>query len=286
MLERDKTKQCFPLSKILIDDEFNHRGRIKINEIANLMKDIKKKGGLIQPISIRPIKHDKFEWQVIDGHRRATAYRIMNVDQIPAVIENVDEFAAKTFSAVANLQKQDLNIMQEANAIKHLWEKSLSRSAIAKEVNMSPGWVQIRIMLLEMPKEVQDIASRGFLTQEDIKSINKVPLAEKVQYAFELHKQRQQGIKVRHKRKQKRTDKRARKPSEILQMMKYVRRILLEIPINADAEAQDLITIDGDNFATAFASWSAGYIDNYEFHKRLQKYCACFDYIYVIPIFD
>jgi len=286
LLERDKSKQCYPVKEILLDDEFNHRGKIRLIDVAALSADIKKKGGLILPISIREIEHPKYKYQVIDGHRRLTAYQRLGAEMIPAVLEVANEFDAKTFSAVANLQRQDLNIMQEANSIKHLWIANLSRSAIAGTVSMSPGWVQIRCDLLAMDDGVKKIAMKGFLTQEDIRTIGKLPRKEQASAAFEIHKQRENGKRITLRKKEKRSTKRNRRSGEINKMMEEFRAIMLEVELDVDVSSSDLISNSGDCIATSFASWCAGYIDNYTFHKRIQEFCELFGHTYVIPLFD
>ena len=149
-----------PLTKILADDEFNCRGEINPIDVVDLAKDIELHGGLIQPVIVmsldseRKKKYPEKDYLLIVGYRRFISHRdILNWNNIEAVIEEkfTTELEARLANLSENLQRKNLDILQEAKAIKKLRMLGISRDEVAKRMVMSMGWVQIRFMLLDLP---------------------------------------------------------------------------------------------------------------------------------------
>lgn len=158
-----------PVSEILADAVFNVRGVIDKMTCVELSKEIESRG-LIYPITLRPINHDRYKYQIVAGHRRFTAVGLLGWETIPAFIDPslVDEQKAKEFNLAENIHRSDLTITQEAGAVSYFRQQGYAIEQIAKKLNKSSTWVEIRRKLVAMPDYVQKAAEKGVVTQAHI----------------------------------------------------------------------------------------------------------------------
>lgn len=174
MKESDYKIYDIPLVDIWADEDFNCRGSIAPIDVVDLAKDIEEHG-LIQPITIAPLitPHENFKFKLIAGYRRYFAHKIINKKSILSIIRQdmIDPIEARLFNLSENIQRADLNILQEAKAVKTLVDAGVNRDLIARKLNKSPSWVQIRYMVLLLPKEIQDEIGAGLITQPQIRSL-------------------------------------------------------------------------------------------------------------------
>lgn len=190
----EPTIKRIPLSNIHVDDKFNCRGRIASIDVADLAKDIKVRG-LIQPVSVVPIPEDSesdAEYMLIAGFRRFMAHRVNKSEDILGVIIEtpMDEAERRLFNLAENVQRQDLNILQEAYALKRLKEIGLSEVDVADRLQKSRGWVQVRYMVLDLPEELHIDLLAGNITQSQIRSLYSIYRATgKKDPVFEAAKQ-------------------------------------------------------------------------------------------------
>lgn len=171
------------LKRIYCDNNFNCRGPIRPFDVSDLAQSIRDNGlGFaisVQPaadvkggLPINPEDNLPYDYRIVAGHRRYTAVKVLKWPTIPCTIrENLDEMKARVLNLVENFQREDLNILQEAEAIKHLQEAGLPRDAVGKEIGKSGGWVQVRFALLNLPEAIQQEAAAGMLNQYHIKTL-------------------------------------------------------------------------------------------------------------------
>lgn len=161
--------------EIFADPDFNCRGEIIPLDVLDLAKSIKERG-LDQPITVQPYEHGRYKWRVVAGHRRHMAFQINQMNTIPCFIRrDLTELQAHTYNLVENLQRQQLNIMQEANALKYYFSHTAFNDGdLASMFGQSRGWVQIRRDLLSLPPDIQKEAAAGVLNQNHIKQLAKV----------------------------------------------------------------------------------------------------------------
>jgi ParB family chromosome partitioning protein len=163
-----------PISEIFCDEEFNVRDAISTSDVRDLAKDIKE-NGLFQPIIVRPFHGDGYKYKIVAGHRRYKACRLNKMTTIKAIIrEDLDDNAATVINFSENVQRRDLNLAEEAKGIAAMLALGMTENGIAKRVGKSRPWVDIRVMLLNLPIEIQREAAAGFLKQEDIKELYKI----------------------------------------------------------------------------------------------------------------
>ena len=173
-----------PLEKIYVDNAFNCRGAIMPIDVMDLVKDIKA-NDLQFPIAVQPCSEvteglpEGYEYRIIAGHRRFIAFRVLQRLTIPAMVKSgLSELQARLVNFNENLQRKDLDILQEAKAIEKLKFYGMRQDEIATELGMSRSWVQCRFHLLELPEDIQQEAAAGFLNQYQIKQLYGLGSAE------------------------------------------------------------------------------------------------------------
>lgn len=126
------------------------------------LRDSIKKYGIIQPIVVRRIS-DKYE--IIAGERRWRAAKEANLKKVPCIVKEVDDIEAVKIALIENIQRQDLNPIEEANAFKALMDNfSLTQEEVAEAVGKSRSYIANSIRLLNLDKEILDFVSQGKIT--------------------------------------------------------------------------------------------------------------------------
>jgi ParB family chromosome partitioning protein len=111
---------------------------------------------VIQPVVVRPVENDRYE--LIAGERRWRAAQQAGLDEIPVVIKEVTEEAAMAMGLIENIQREDLNPLEEANALSRLLhEFGLTHQEVAKAVGKSRTTVTNLLRLLELNDEVKQL---------------------------------------------------------------------------------------------------------------------------------
>jgi len=245
-----------PLEDIFCDDEFNSRNRILPMDVADLARDIDR-NGLQTPISVQPWDGDK-KYRIVAGHRRFTAFKILKKDTIPAMIkEGLTEVQARLMNLKENLIRSELDIMQEAGAVKALKDLGMTQDAISFELKKSRGWVQVRFNLLELPQAIQDEAAAGILNQAQIKQIYGLN-NEAEQYAAvkKIKESRIRGIKgvdVGKKPKEKPFIKKRQSKNNVQEMIEHIGKHV------------------GYGLTTRALAWANGNINSAELYYDIKK---------------
>lgn len=264
-LTNDENMQVtyIPVKEIYIDHEFNTRTKISPIDVIDLAKSIRDQG-LQQPIIVRPSKDHhttvpaEYKYAVVAGFRRLTACKVAEIENIPCIIrEGLTDFNARTINVIENLKRSNLNMLEEANCIKHWKDEGYGREAIAEELGMSPGWVQIREMILELPKEIQDEVAKGVFNAVNIRELNtlKKDPDQQLLAARKLKEAKQKGENKTAdqvlKKPPKATVKKQRVVSEIKEIMKLYSDTF------------------GFNLTTQILAWCVGEIDNSQLYYAM-----------------
>lgn len=116
--------------------------------------------GIIQPVIVRKLSTEKFE--IIAGERRWRAAQLAGLDQVPVVVKQLDEKAAMTIALIENIQREDLNPLEEAEALKKLLETfAMTHQQLADAVGKSRAAVSNFLRLLELAEPVKTLISNG-----------------------------------------------------------------------------------------------------------------------------
>lgn len=166
------------LDDLWMDEMFNSRDEIPFTQVIDLARSIQS-DGLFQPIIVMPCEREGRKYKVVAGHRRTKSFMMLRndepdkFDRIDAIIrEDLDEKKARLLNLNENLARKDLNILEEAKSLQPLMGLGMTEEEIASSLpSASRGWVQVRLMLLKLPKEVHDEAAAGMLSQTQIRDL-------------------------------------------------------------------------------------------------------------------
>ncbi len=113
------------------------------------------KQGVMQPIIVRPIGNNQYE--IIAGERRWRAAKLANLNEVPVIIKNIPDESALAMALIENIQREDLNPLEEAIGIKRLIDEfNMTHEAAADAVGKSRVTVSNLLRLLTLTKPVQD----------------------------------------------------------------------------------------------------------------------------------
>jgi ParB family chromosome partitioning protein len=118
--------------------------------------------GMVQPIVVRPISEDRYE--IIAGERRWRAAQLAGLSDVPVVVRDVDDQAAMAMALIENIQRDDLNPLEEATALHRLLnEFELTHQQVAQAVGKSRTTVTNLIRLLDLNAQVKQLVENGQL---------------------------------------------------------------------------------------------------------------------------
>lgn len=121
------------------------------------------KDGLLQPIVVREDGEDHYE--IIAGERRYRAAKSLNWETIPAIVNNMNDDQAASLALIENLQREDLNPIDEAKAYTNLMKlNDLTQTALAKDMGKSQSYVANKLRLLKLDDDVQKALIEGKIT--------------------------------------------------------------------------------------------------------------------------
>jgi ParB family chromosome partitioning protein len=130
-----------------------HQARKTFNaDSITSLADTLKKDGMIQPLVVLPSGNG---WQLIAGERRLRAAKLAGFKKVPVTIKDTDETSAAFLSLIENLQREDLNPLDEARGMQALMKKfSLTQEAVAERVGKSRSAVANTLRLLKFPEDI------------------------------------------------------------------------------------------------------------------------------------
>ena len=146
----------------IIPNPSQPRKNFKDEDLKELSSSIKNQG-LIQPIIIKPIKDDQY--QIIAGERRWRACQLNGMHEVECVIKNLDDTNVLEAALIENIQREDLNVIEEANAYKGLIDiKGINNENLAKLIGKSASHVSNILRLLELDIKIQQMVINGDLS--------------------------------------------------------------------------------------------------------------------------
>jgi len=175
-------------NKVLIKDltrnRFQPRRQFAKESLEELTNSIKEQG-VIQPIVVRPNKSSEGKYEIIAGERRWLAAQNAGLHEIPVVILNVDDVKSLEFAIVENVQRQDLNPIEEARGYQRLVEDfNYNQEKLSKFIGKSRSYIANSLRLLSLPQEVHLMVEQGNLSAGHARSLiglnNSVDIARKI----------------------------------------------------------------------------------------------------------
>ncbi len=137
---------------------FQPRENFDAQSLEELTQSIKEKG-VIQPILVR---HKGDDYELVAGERRLRAANLLNIKEIPAIVRDVDDCDSLELSLIENIQRQDLNPIEEARAYQYLIDKfQITQEKISEVLGKSRVSVTNILRLLKLPQEIQAEIKNG-----------------------------------------------------------------------------------------------------------------------------
>src|SRR4030081_353710 len=164
-VDRPRNQAKVPI-KFLNPNPPNPRRSFSDAELGELAASIKQHG-VIQPIVVRPVRGAQDRFEIIAGERRWRASQIAGLHEVPIVPVDVSDSDALEIAIIENVQREDLNAMEEAQGYHALaGEFKRSQEDIAKIVGKSRSHVANMMRLTKLPAEVQACIASGLLSSE------------------------------------------------------------------------------------------------------------------------
>ena len=137
----------------ILPNPFQPRKEFDMEQLAQLAKSIKEYG-IIEPLIVRINDNDEFE--LIAGERRLRAAKMAGLDKVPIILKDYDDDKVAQIALIENLQRSNLNVIEEANAYQLLLHKfNLKQEEVAKKKKKSRSHIANFVRLLNLAKEVQ-----------------------------------------------------------------------------------------------------------------------------------
>lgn len=141
------------------------------SDLEELAESIREKG-VLQPILVRPAPGAEGEWQIVAGERRWRAAQRAGLKEIPVLIRDLDDLEVLEVAIVENVQRADLNAIEEAMGYKVLLERfGRTQDVVAKSVGKSRAHVANTLRLLQLPEDVQQHLSAGRISAGHARAI-------------------------------------------------------------------------------------------------------------------
>ena len=152
--------------------------------LEELTSSIKKRG-VIQPIVVRPNKSIEGKYEIIAGERRWLASQNAGLHEVPVVILDIDDVKSLEFAIVENVQRQDLNPIEEAKGYQKLIDDfNYNQEKLSQFIGKSRSYIANSLRLLGLPNEILLMVERGDLSAGHARSLiglnNAVDIAEKI----------------------------------------------------------------------------------------------------------
>ena len=164
-----ETKTEKNTSKVLISDlirnRYQPRKTFDLENLEELTNSIKERG-IIQPIIVRKSEQQKNKFEIIAGERRWLAAQNAGLHEVPVVVTEADDLKSLEFAIVENVQRHDLNAIEEAQGYQKLInEFSYDQEKVSKFIGKSRSHVTNCLRLLTLPEEVIKLIENNKLTQ-------------------------------------------------------------------------------------------------------------------------
>ena len=163
----NKTKST--TNKVLISDLIRNRYQPRKNfsetELEDLTNSIKERG-IIQPIIVRNSKGNSSKYEIIAGERRWIAAQKAGLHEVPVIVTEADDLKSLEFAIVENVQRHDLNSIEEAQGYQRLIDEfSYDQDKVAKFIGKSRSHVSNCLRLLTLPKDVIELIEQNKISQ-------------------------------------------------------------------------------------------------------------------------
>ena len=194
----------------------------KLEELANSIK----KNGIIQPIAVRPKKSVNGKYEIVAGERRWLAAQRAGLHEIPVTVLDLSDVESLEVAIVENIQRDDLNPIEEAKGYKRLNEEfNYDHESISKLMSKSRSHVSNTLRLLTLPSDVISMLEEGTLTSGQARPL--IGLSNASTIAEEIVAKNYSARKVEYLTRNKRSNNSAKKiDTNIIKAQEKIEKIL------------------------------------------------------------
>lgn len=180
--ERVVVKQI-PLAQIGANPD-QPRKTFTDSELADLAASIKEKG-VLQPILLRTVQNKPYTYEIVAGERRFRASKMAGLTEIPALVKTISPENAMEIALIENVQRENLNPIEEAAAYKNLMECcDYELPDVARLIGKSESYIRNMLRITSLPESVQNLVGQGELSASHARTIavaeNPEELAHKI----------------------------------------------------------------------------------------------------------
>jgi ParB family chromosome partitioning protein len=172
----------------------NQPRKVFNDETIREMADSISEHGILQPLLVRPIENGKYE--LVAGERRLRAAVLAGLKKVPVIIREMEEPQTWEAALIENLQRENLNPVEEAAAYREMLERyGYTQEELARRIGKSRAYVANTVRLLNLPGEIRELVKTGELTAGHARAI--LALKDEEQQLALAQKIIQQGMTVR-----------------------------------------------------------------------------------------
>jgi len=211
----------------------------KIQELAQSIKTY----GMLQPIIVI---RDEDGYSIVAGERRYQACKLLKWQEIPAIIRDYRGSSLAAVTLIENLQRENLNIIEEAQGYKRLIEEfNLTQEVLAQRLGKSQSTIANKLRLLKLPAEIKNLLAEGRITERHARPLLKLDSITKQQQAMEIILKKNLNVSETEEMVSKLTEAQQRGPTEKRSTRVIVRD--LRIFVNTIKQAVQVIRQAGLN---------------------------------------
>ena len=172
---RNNNQQMLPIQN-LVSGKFQPRKNFDLAELDELAESIKA-NGILQPILVRPLTKGGSSFEIIAGERRWRASQIAKIHEVPVIIRDFDDETALGVAMIENLQRSDLNLIEEAEGYRALMHNfQYTQEKLSSQLGKSRSHIANVLRILSLPKYVRGFIVKGELSFGHARAL--VPLSE------------------------------------------------------------------------------------------------------------
>lgn len=181
-IPQNKQVQDLPLAEIH-PNRYQPRRTFSDDSIQQLAQTLQEEG-LLQPIIVR---QDQGGYEIIAGERRFRAAKSLGWEKIPAIVNNLDDQQTASLALIENLQRENLNPIDEAQAYEQLMQlNDLTQTQLAQDIGKSQSYVANKLRLLKLAEPVQEYLAKGELSARHGRAILGLSEEDQVKLAEEI----------------------------------------------------------------------------------------------------
>jgi ParB family chromosome partitioning protein len=149
----------------------------KLNELSDSIKE----NGVIQPIAVRANKYEPGKYEIVAGERRWLAAQKAGLNDVPVVVLDIDDQKSLEIGIVENVQRQDLNVIEEARGYQRLVKEfGYDHDKISKFMSKSRSHISNTLRLLNLPEDIIGLIEEGKLTAGQARPLIGMPNASEI----------------------------------------------------------------------------------------------------------